>query len=233
MPNHYTNISGMKRCFIILNALSSPRLHSNWKPGRGELVRSLMKRNWSSTSGRSSQTPSQVYSARVQNKEIEEDAHQLEVIKAFDKLHKELTNYRPAPKSSSTSFFGGLFGGSSTANANVKMPKGLYIHGAVGGGKTLCMDLFHDVAPVQRKLRVHFHSFMSDVHARIHRVKQETVHNFSHGTKPRVYDPIPPVAEGIAEETWLLCFDEFQVSRFRIYYLTFNNLYNFGIVKTC
>lgn len=221
MPNHYTNISGMKRSFIILSTISRPRWCSNWKSGRGELLPTILKRNWSSSAkveSGSSQLPSQVYSARVQNKEIEEDAHQLEVINAFDKLHKELTNYRPAPKPSSASkFFGGLFGGSSTANPNVNMPKGLYIYGAVGGGKTLCMDLFHDVAPVQRKLRVHFHSFMSDVHSRIHRVKQETVHNFSHGTKPRVYDPIPPVAEGIAEETWLLCFDEFQVSRFRIY----------------
>jgi len=75
------------------------------------------------------------------------------------------------------------------------------------------MDMFHQIAPVRRKLRVHFHSFMSDVHGRIHRVKQATVRDARDGTKPQVYDPIPPVARDIANETWLLCFDEFQVRK--------------------
>lgn len=165
----------------------------------------------------SSSTPSQAYSSRVQKKEIEEDPHQIKIIEAFDMLYVELGNYRPPPKASSiTKIFTGIFGPGSDEKVKRKIPQGLYIHGAVGGGKTLCMDLFHDVAPVRRKLRVHFHSFMSDVHTRIHKVKQETVHHSSTGTKPRVYDPIPPVAEEIAEQTWLLCFDEFQVSRFKI-----------------
>jgi len=73
------------------------------------------------------------------------------------------------------------------------------------------MDLFHSLSPVKRKKRVHFHSFMAEVHAGIHRVKQTTVSTFATGTKPKVYDPIPPVAEDIAQEAWLLCFDEFQV----------------------
>lgn len=59
----------------------------------------------------------------------------------------------------------------------VGIPKGVYIWGSVGGGKTMLMDMFYDVAPVRRKLRVHFHSFMSDVHTKIHRVKQATVSN--------------------------------------------------------
>jgi predicted ATPase len=75
----------------------------------------------------------------------------------------------------------------------------------------MLMDLFHSVAPVRRKRRVHFHAFMGDVHKRIHAVKQSTVSTFATGTKPKVYDPIPPVARDIASEAWLLCFDEFQV----------------------
>jgi len=75
----------------------------------------------------------------------------------------------------------------------------------------MVMDLFHDSAPVNRKKRVHFNSFMLDVHTRIHKVKQELVSTVKTGTRPKVYDPIPPVAEDIAEESWLLCFDEFQV----------------------
>ena len=76
----------------------------------------------------------------------------------------------------------------------------------------MLMDLFYEVSKVSRKRRVHFHSFMSDVHSQIHQVKQETVFSFQAGAKPKVRDPIPPVAEAIAESTWLLCFDEFQVS---------------------
>lgn len=169
---------------------------------------------WRTLSSSARGTPSQAYQSRVSSGEIEQDSHQVEVIKQLDRVYHELINYRPSPKeSSTTTMFKGVFGfGGSNLSG---MPKGLYIHGSVGGGKTFCMDLFHDVALVRRKLRVHFHSFMSDVHTRIHRVKQETVHIDNHGTKPRVYDPIPPVAAEIAEETWLLCFDEFQVSRFK------------------
>lgn len=229
MSQQYSSIYHFKRCLQISKQLFAK---SSWDHKNGV---PLIHRSYSSsstTSGESSSnksqlrsvssrglTPSQAYNALVEKKEILEDAHQVEIIKAFDKLYKELGNYRPPARESSVSkYFSGIFG-TSGGGANLKkMPKGLYIHGAVGGGKTFCMDLFYDVAMVQRKLRVHFHSFMSDVHSRIHRVKQETVHNYSDGTKPRVYDPIPPVAEEIADETWLLCFDEFQVSRFKLYF---------------
>lgn len=81
-------------------------------------------------------------------------------------------------------------------------PKGLYIWGDVGRGKTLLMDLFFDTVPVKKKRRAHFNRFMVDVHARIHAERQRA------GSS----DPIPVVARALAEEASLLCFDEFQVT---------------------
>ena len=83
--------------------------------------------------------------------------------------------------------------------------RGLYLFGAVGRGKSALMDLFFDGAPVARKRRVHFHAFMLDAHARIHAHRQRIREG-----KARA-DPIPPVADDIAAEAVLLCFDEFQV----------------------
>ena len=81
-------------------------------------------------------------------------------------------------------------------------PKGLYIWGNVGRGKTLLMDLFFEEAAASQKLRAHFNRFMMDVHARIHAERQ----------KPDSSDPIPVIARSIAEQARLLCFDEFQVT---------------------
>jgi protein AFG1 len=64
---------------------------------------------------------------------------------------------------------------------------------------------------VEGKYRVHFHSFMLDVHARIHEVKKTVVRDYE-STKPQPFDPIPPVARSISNNSWLICFDEFQAS---------------------
>lgn len=63
---------------------------------------------------------------------------------------------------------------------------------------------------IKNKKRVHFHSFMLDVHSKVHEVKKTIVRDVT-STKLQPFDPIPPVASSIAEDTWLLCFDEFQV----------------------
>lgn len=87
-------------------------------------------------------------------------------------------------------------------------PHGLYMVGAVGRGKSMLMDLFFDQATVARKRRVHFHQFMQEVHARIHAWRRAP-HRLA---DPHSDDPIPPLADEIAAEAWLLCFDEFQIN---------------------
>jgi cell division protein ZapE len=82
-------------------------------------------------------------------------------------------------------------------------PKGIYLAGEVGRGKSMLMDLFFAAADVPRKQRIHFHRFMQNAHARVHAWKR---------ANPDGDDPIPPLADSIAAEAALLCFDEFQVN---------------------
>ncbi|HTZ71349.1 MAG TPA: cell division protein ZapE [Acetobacteraceae bacterium] len=82
-------------------------------------------------------------------------------------------------------------------------PNGLYLVGEVGRGKSMLMDLFFRHADVVRKRRIHFHAFMQEAHARIHGWK---------AANPDGTDPIPPLADAVATEAALLCFDEFQVN---------------------
>ena len=85
--------------------------------------------------------------------------------------------------------------------------KGLYVHGDVGRGKTMMMDLFFEANPVVRKRRAHFHEFMADVHERVRAYRQKIKNNEIEGE-----DAIRLAANDIAEESWLLCFDEFHVT---------------------
>jgi cell division protein ZapE len=118
-------------------------------------------------------------------------------------LHQALKNYVPLGHQGALAGWKARLG---LARRQEDPPQGLYIFGAVGRGKSMLMDLFFDSAPVppEHKRRVHFHAFMLEVHQRLHAWRQRT--------KGAEADPIPKLAEEIAAETWLLCFDEFQVS---------------------
>lgn len=80
-----------------------------------------------------------------------------------------------------------------------KPPQGVYFWGGVGRGKSFLMDCFYDAVPYRRKRRIHFHAFMQQIHRDLENYKGET-------------DPVVKVAEQIAREVRLLCFDEFHVS---------------------
>jgi cell division protein ZapE len=139
------------------------------------------------------------YQTLIRSGRFERDPGQQAVIEKLDALAARLEGYRPAKKAGA---LGWLFA------ARPSEPIcGLYIWGPVGRGKTMLMDMFFETAQVQRKRRVHFHSFMADVHARIHAWRQERKAGRINGE-----DPIAPVAEALASEVWLLCFDEFTVT---------------------
>ncbi|SHL27202.1 cell division protein ZapE [Roseibium suaedae] len=143
----------------------------------------------------------QRYEALVSLGEITEDPIQLDIVRRLDDLNTELSQLRLASKKSS---LGWLFGRNRKPETSIR---GLYVWGGVGRGKTMLMDLFMEVAVVRRKRRVHFHEFMAETHERIFAYRQALKRGEVKGD-----DPIPPVAEKIAEETRLLCFDEFSVT---------------------
>lgn len=147
------------------------------------------------------QTIGQRYAHAVELGTLTADPAQEPVVQALDRLIDEISTKRLAHKSSA---LGWLFAKSRASQAAVK---GLYIHGGVGRGKTMLMDWFFEMAPVRRKRRVHFNAFMADVHDRIQKHRQAR----KDGTV-REDDPIPPVARALADEAWILCFDEFSVT---------------------
>ena len=141
----------------------------------------------------------EAYERRVRAGELEPDREQRALAARLDALVRDLERSRLGAKSSS---LGWLFG--------AKRPeavRGLYIHGRVGRGKTMLMDLFHEALPSPKKRRAHFHDFMADVHRRIHVVREEA----KLGRGPDG-DPIPHVARAIREEARVLSFDEFAVN---------------------
>jgi cell division protein ZapE len=137
----------------------------------------------------------------VSSGQIEADAAQAAAARKLHALAEQLAKTRLARKSSA---LGWLFGQKAEPARDLK---GLYIWGAVGRGKTMLMDLFFGFVPAQRKKRVHFHDFMADVHARVHAWRQRARDGKAKGS-----DPIAPVADELAEEAWVLCFDEFTVN---------------------
>ena len=145
-------------------------------------------------------TVRQRYDHLVATGVVSRDTAQETVVRALDRLLDALSAKRLARKSSA---LGWLFAKKPEASG----VKGLYIHGGVGRGKTMLMDMFFELVPMRRKRRVHFNDFMAEAHDRIQKHRQAR----KEGTV-REDDPIPPVAKAIAEETQLLCFDEFSVT---------------------
>ena len=132
------------------------------------------------------------YSKLAASGAIEPDTAQQRVAARLDLLLQQLGK----KQASGISALGRLVG-----KKPASPPKGLYIWGEVGRGKTLLMDLFFDAAPVEDKRRVHFHAFMVEVHGRLHEAR-------GNGSG----DAITAVAEALAKEARLLCMDEFQVT---------------------
>lgn len=141
----------------------------------------------------------EAYQAQIASGAIEPDAAQAEVAEAYAALDQRLASYKPVRKQGLLSR---LFSGDKD-----EAPHGLYIHGEVGRGKTMLMDLFFQHSTVEHKRRAHFHEFMADVHERIYDYRQGIARGeIADG------DVIALTAHAIFEESWLLCFDEFHVT---------------------
>jgi cell division protein ZapE len=139
------------------------------------------------------------YQELISSGAIEADPAQAEIAGAFASLEQRLAGYKPQRKQG---LLGRLF-----ADKNGGPPHGLYVHGEVGRGKTMLMDLFFQASPVEHKRRAHFHEFMADVHERIYGYRQE----IARGELANA-DVIALTAQAIFDEAWLLCFDEFHVT---------------------
>jgi cell division protein ZapE len=140
--------------------------------------------------------PRAAYAARMEAGRIEPDKAQAQAVERLQSLHEALIGYVPAHDRNG--LLGRLFGRNS---AGTSAPRGVYLVGDVGRGKSMLMDLFFAGAPVAAKRRVHFLSFMQEVHRRLHE-----------GRRSGRSDPLRAVAAAIAEDAVLLCFDEFQVT---------------------
>jgi cell division protein ZapE len=142
----------------------------------------------------------ELHEALIAAKKIERDAAQEGLLSRFVALEQRVATHRSARR---TQPIGWLFG----SRDNGETVKGLYIFGDVGRGKTMLMDLFFEASPVVRKRRAHFHEFMADVHDRVRLFRQKLKDGEVEGD-----DAIRLAAGEIAEESWLLCFDEFHVT---------------------
>jgi cell division protein ZapE len=145
--------------------------------------------------------PLPAYQTMIADGSLAADPAQAMAVDRLQDLWDRLRGYDPKPiPESGGGFLSRLM---RRRHAEEYVPTGLYLVGEVGRGKSMLMDLFFDTADVTRKQRIHFHRFIQNVHTRIHAWKK------SH---PNVSDPIPPLADQIAADSALLCFDEFQVN---------------------
>ena len=163
----------------------------------------------------------ELYEELVAARKIERARAQEVLLARLVALEQRVAAHRSARR---TNPVGWLFG----SRADSDVARGLYIYGNVGRGKTMLMDLFFEASPVVRKRRAHFHELMADVHERVRVVRQQIKSGEISGD-----DPIRLTANDIAEESWLLCFDEFHVTDIAdamILGRLFTRLFELGVV---
>lgn len=180
---------------------------------------------WNSTGDENA--PLQEYKRLVKSNKLRDDSYQGTIIKSLGTLYDALDKYNP-PKIRvakikdqvgwKTSYLGRLISGKNRKDRKNQedwgsIPRGMYLYGDVGCGKTMLMDLFYStVSEHITKKRVHFHQFMQYVHRRSHEITIEQNLLELGASKKKHMDPVPFLATEISQRSRLLCFDEFQVT---------------------
>jgi cell division protein ZapE len=139
------------------------------------------------------------YDARLAEGALRPDPAQALGLAALVRLEADLAGAEP--------------GGLTAFFRKPESQRGVYLWGPVGRGKSMLMDLFFETAPVKAKRRTHFHVFMGEIHRLIGEWRSgDAAARKARFGQHRGDDPIPPVADLVAEGARLLCFDEFQVT---------------------
>jgi protein AFG1 len=194
----------------------------------------------SSTSESSKDGPIAIYQRKVQSGTIKEDLHQLKAIHLLQTVYDDITSddanishlasssSPTAEKASKEAWFSSLnifkyfksdksddfrkvadSQQSQQSIATRHKGMGLYLWGGVGCGKTYIMDLFFESLPIRKKRRVHFNSFMIDVHKKLHQIKLSK--DMSSNRELDSDHPISILTKELMNDSYVLCFDEFQV----------------------
>src|SRR5699024_5316440 len=137
------------------------------------------------------------YFKLIEEKGFKVDPVQVSVAESYDKLKAKILTDAPIPATDSRSFMQKLMSPFAEGSVTYSDPRGLYIYGRVGRGKTFLMDLFFNNIDVP-KIREHYYHFMQDVHQKMR------LHQSSE-------DPLKLVAKEFAKECKVLCVDEFHV----------------------
>lgn len=135
---------------------------------------------------------SSAYQALLDNEGMLVDSAQQEVVLRLAQLQQTIVQQDSAFSQLRRHLPGG----------HASTPRGIYLWGGVGRGKTFLMDLFFNTLDYQRKKRIHFHRMLSNVHSRMHKI----------AITEAIEDPLEQVATDIAKDAQVLCFDEFFVS---------------------
>jgi cell division protein ZapE len=160
--------------------------------------------------------PLEAYQARVREGGLRPNAAQARAAERLQHLYDELRT--PSNGGASAGRLS-LFRRPTVAPT----PRGVYMHGPVGAGKSMLMQIFYDSEPVEKRRRVHFHNFMTFVQDALHRLRKDG----------GVRDPLATLAAEVVAETKLLCFDEFQVENIAdamILGVLFTALFEAGVV---
>jgi cell division protein ZapE len=132
--------------------------------------------------------PVEVYHRALERRGFESDASQLRAVERLQQLYEEWTAYKAKRSNALWRLV-----------VHPELPRGVYLWGGVGRGKSFLMDSFYLCLPLVRKRRVHFHHFMRDVHRELEELKGKE-------------DPLAALAERIAKRYRLICFDEMHVN---------------------